>query len=109
MDTDPYSIVKERPGRGPDPPSRGACSSAPHASPSRCGGDERNRTADPLLAKQVLSQLSYIPTPHCGLAIAACGMKIRIPHSEIRIRVVGLPGIEPGTSRLSSVRSSQLS
>ncbi len=26
------------------------------------GGDERNRTADPLLAKQVLSHLSYIPT-----------------------------------------------
>jgi hypothetical protein len=25
------------------------------------GGDERTRTADPLLAKQVLSQLSYIP------------------------------------------------
>ena len=25
------------------------------------GGDERIRTADPLLAKQVLSQLSYIP------------------------------------------------
>ncbi len=29
------------------------------------GGDERNRTADPLLAKQVLSQLSY--TPMCAL------------------------------------------
>ena len=26
------------------------------------GGDERDRTADPLLAKQVLSQLSYTPT-----------------------------------------------
>jgi hypothetical protein len=26
-----------------------------------CNGDERTRTADPLLAKQVLSQLSYIP------------------------------------------------
>ena len=25
------------------------------------GGDERNRTDDPLLAKQVLSQLSYTP------------------------------------------------
>ena len=29
--------------------------------PLLCGGDERNRTADPLLAKQVLSQLSYTP------------------------------------------------
>ena len=26
------------------------------------GGDERNRTADPLLARQVLYQLSYTPT-----------------------------------------------
>jgi hypothetical protein len=32
------------------------------------GGDERIRTADPLLAKQVLSQLSYIPWgTHCVL------------------------------------------
>jgi hypothetical protein len=29
----------------------------------RIGGDDRIRTGDPLLAKQVLSQLSYIPTP----------------------------------------------
>ena len=28
---------------------------------SACGGDDRIRTGDPLLAKQVLSQLSYIP------------------------------------------------
>jgi hypothetical protein len=26
-----------------------------------CGGDDRDRTGDPLLAKQVLSQLSYAP------------------------------------------------
>ena len=26
------------------------------------GGDKRNRTADPLLARQVLYQLSYTPT-----------------------------------------------
>ena len=40
-----------------------------------CGGDKRDRTADPLLAKQVLSQLSYTPifgfpsvfqASHCG-------------------------------------------
>jgi hypothetical protein len=29
--------------------------------PSEIGGGERNRTDDPLLAKQVLSQLSYTP------------------------------------------------
>ena len=51
------------------------------------GGDERIRTADPLLARQVLSQLSYIPT----------------------IIMVGLGGLEPPTSRLSGVRSNLLS
>ena len=50
------------------------------------GGDMRNRTADPLLAKQVLYQLSYTP-----------------------MKVVGLSGLEPPTSRLSVERSSQLS
>ncbi len=50
-------------------------------------GDERARTADPLLARQVLSQLSYAPT----------------------LTRMGLPGLEPGTSRLSGVRSHQLS
>ena len=29
------------------------------------GGDEEDRTPDPLLAKQVLSQLSYTPTRLC--------------------------------------------
>jgi hypothetical protein len=29
------------------------------------GGDERTRTADPLLAKQVLYQLSYVPLLSC--------------------------------------------
>jgi hypothetical protein len=28
---------------------------------TQIGGDDRDRTGDPLLAKQVLSQLSYIP------------------------------------------------
>ena len=56
-----------------------------------CGGGKRARTADPLLAKQVLSQLSYTPGPS---PIAA---------------MVGLGGFEPPTSRLSGVRSNQLS
>ena len=29
----------------------------------RSGGADRDRTGDPLLAKQVLSQLSYSPSP----------------------------------------------
>ena len=51
------------------------------------GGADRDRTGDPLLAKQVLSQLSYSPT----------------------ISVVGLGRVELPTSPLSGVRSSQLS
>ena len=56
----------------------------------RSGGDKRNRTAGLLLARQALSQLSYTPTPR-------------------KIQVVGPSGLEPPTSRLSVVRSSQLS
>ena len=52
------------------------------------GGDEENRTPDPLLARQVLSQLSYTP---------------------IWTKLVGLSGLEPPTSRLSGVRSNRLS
>ena len=35
------------------------------------GGDKRDRTADPLLAKQVLSQLSYTPV-YLGSAVVSC-------------------------------------
>ena len=52
------------------------------------GGDEEDRTPDPLLARQVLSQLSYTP---------------------ILTKLVGLSGLEPPTSRLSGVRSNRLS
>ena len=51
------------------------------------GGAKRDRTADLLLAKQALSQLSYSPLSP----------------------LVGLNGLEPSTSRLSGVRSNQLS
>ena len=54
-------------------------------------GDEGIRTLDPLLARQVLSQLSYTPM---GLSYK---------------RKVGLSGLEPPTSRLSGVRSNRLS
>ena len=52
------------------------------------GGGERDRTDDPLLAKQVLSQLSYTP---------------------IVRTVVGLDGFEPSTPALSRRCSNQLS
>ena len=53
-------------------------------SPSTASGDGEIRTHDPLLARQVLSQLSYAP-------------------------IMGLSGLEPPTSRLSGVRSNRLS
>ena len=37
-----------------------------------CGGGERDRTDDPLLAKQVLSQLSYTPVFPC-LSVGGSG------------------------------------
>ena len=35
----------------------------------RVGGDEEDRTPDPLLARQVLSQLSYTPTGSQGFQV----------------------------------------
>ena len=58
----------------------------PSHSPPKFGGADRDRTGDPLLAKQVLSQLSYSP-----------------------LKVVGLDRLELSTSPLSGVRSSHLS
>ncbi len=64
------------------------CSSCDSAVTQLCG-DGEIRTHDPLLARQVLSQLSYAP--------------------KIGLTPVGLSGLEPPTSRLSGVRSNQLS
>ena len=65
----------------------------PHWDPN---GDGEIRTHDPLLARQVLSQLSYTPKglPHTILSL---------------VWEMGLSGLEPPTSRLSGVRSNLLS
>ena len=60
------------------------------SSVGQVGGDEETRTPDPLLAKEMLCQLSYVPV------VGGQG-------------VVGAPGLEPGTSALSGPRSNQLS
>ena len=52
------------------------------------GGDEETRTPDPLLAKEMLCQLSYVP---------------------VGAKVVGVSGLEPETSALSGQCSNQLS
>ncbi len=68
---------------------------------SDSGGDSGARTRSLRLAKPALSQLSYIPEGVGG---------IRAKRSRPRTRsVVGLGGLEPPTSRLSGVRSNQLS
>ena len=72
----------------------------PPLPPGNPGGDDRVRTDDPLLAKQVLSQLSYAPRDHKG------------DHERIARHgpwLVGQGGFEPPTPRLSSVCSNQLS
>ena len=67
-------------------------------------GDGEIRTLDPLLARQVLSQLSYTPTD-AGLPFFKA-----IPIFYLMdICPVGLSGLEPPTSRLSGVRSNRLS
>ena len=92
------------------------------------GGAGRDRTDDPLLAKQVLSQLSYGPSlsslrrrrrplsPRLarhrarrpvGLADASHPTGANPPTWQLNM--VGLGGLEPPTSRLSSARSNQLS
>ncbi len=63
------------------------------------GGADRDRTGDPLLAKQVLSQLSYSPDP-----FSRCH-----PPPFLTARVVGLDGFEPSTPALSRRCSNQLS
>jgi hypothetical protein len=58
------------------------------------GGDDGTRTHDPLVANQVLYQLSYVPASAT---------------QKPTLQVVGLGGLEPPTLRLSGVRSNHLS
>jgi hypothetical protein len=109
-----------------------------HTRPGRGGGDDRVRTDDPLLAKQVLSQLSYIPAgktlaqhtmpgiqaqhvmpgkplPGKPLPDTSCPTRHArhvmpdTPSAAVWNQVVGQGGFEPPTPRLSSVCSNQLS
>ena len=70
----------------------------------RVGGDEENRTPDPLLARQVLSQLSYTP-----MVLFFKAFSIVFSFSFAWKNVVGLTRLELVTSRLSGVRSNRLS
>ena len=66
------------------------------------GGGERARTVDPLRARQVLSQLSYTPMKTLSVSAIFCD-------HFCGIYLVGLDRFELSTSRLSGVRSNQLS
>ena len=65
------------------------------------GGAKRDRTADLLLARQALSQLSYGPI---GIQLSS----LHLISADVS-RMVGPSGLEPPTSPLSGVRSNQLS
>ncbi len=69
-----------------------------------CGGAGRDRTDDPLLAKQVLSQLSYSPS-----SVRHSGCSSRAAAVPKPCWVVGLDGFEPSTPALSRRCSNQLS
>ena len=92
----------------------------PQAKLLSANGDGEIRTLDPLLARQVLSQLSYTPIG-CGSTLLRQSLfsfawfdltkSIHMDLSSFsRVYVLmGLSGLEPPTSRLSGVRSNQLS
>ena len=82
-----------RPGVHPESSVLGECGLAQerilrYLIPELVGGDEETRTPDPLLAKEMLCQLSYVPLPGW---------------------MVGVSGLEPETSALSGQCSNQLS
>jgi hypothetical protein len=77
-------------GRKPPQADTSVC---PGVRAGRGGGDEETRTPDPLLAKEMLFQLSYVPLR---------------PRSTERL-MVGVSGLEPETSALSGQCSNQLS
>ena len=81
------------------------------------GGADRDRTDDPLLAKQVLSQLSYSPGSKSRSRKAEIRSELRSKRGivlgsllllsafSLLLGLVGLGRFELPTSRLSGVRS----
>ena len=78
-----------------------------------CGGASRDRTDDPLRARQVLSQLSYGPARRNHVLLFTLLFEIVKNFLCNRFRntslLVGLGRLELPTPRLSSVCSNQLS
>ena len=101
--------------RGTDPFGPATTRHQPHHPPvkpirpkaTQPGGD-RTRTDDPLLAKQVLSQLCYAP-----ISVASPQVSVIRKTKPVVLTTddwnMGQGGLEPPTPRLSSVCSNQLS
>ncbi len=96
-DTTPWASRGAR-GRAHRSESRLRVAAARRVIPSCSGGDSGARTRSLRLAKPALSQLSYIP-----------GADASVRYNCRPGALVGLGGLEPPTSRLSGVRSNQLS
>ena len=91
----------------PHSPRRRPARPRPHT--AEAGGGDRTRTDNPLVANQVLYQLSYAPEAPLGDAGAPSAGHSPRDDWTAQPRMVGLAGLEPATSRLSGERSNQLS
>ncbi len=100
----PAGRTKRRMAEPCSPSSRPTLRLFSRIRPRQYGGN-RIRTGDPLLAKQVLYQLSYAPT----YLSAAVGIASSDKAPTARPETMGQGGLEPPTPRLSSVCSNQLS
>jgi hypothetical protein len=105
----PASLQLSKNIRGPCRPSR-KIMRLRSAAPERGPGDNRARTGNLRRAKAALSQLSYVPRRRLP-DVRADRVTPRAPAREAigAADALGLAGVEPATSRLSGVRSNQLS
>jgi hypothetical protein len=69
---------------------------------AKAGGAERNRTADPLLAKQVLYQLSYSPRLRRGYGVASHHRRLPTGHAKPKLPKGAKAG-GPGKTRTSDL------
>lgn len=72
----------------------------------RFDGDDRARTGNLRLAKPALSPLSYVPAARVRTQVRPAERFLNPDSCPLG---VGVPGLEPGTSALSELRSNRLS
>ena len=82
-----YRGKKWRPGWGSNPrPLAWQASVLTSWTTRPCGGNNRARTCDPLLVRQMLSQLSYAPTICCALLVMPSGDFDIIPQAQVFVK-----------------------